>query len=337
MARPTDPEEDVEVSRVIPVMHPKLPEASRGVAEPEEPSRSLRQTGYAGALYPRSLQEFGDPLELPSSGGWLLKRRVPGEALFDATACYPYLVCRSWAGLAADLRRLEGELVSFCGVADPFGDFRENQLAEAFDRVIHFKDHYIADLSRPIEELVSQRNLRAAERALRTLDVEFYESPLEVFDLWMDLYPHHVRRFSLTGLKAFSRESLRRQFEIPGAVVSVARSNGTPVAAHMQMIHDGVCHGHLACGLPEANKLGASYALYLSELLHYRRRARVMDWGADPGLARQGSLSSFKLGWSNARRATYFCTRILDRAAYERLSDGRSTEYFPAYREGELA
>jgi hypothetical protein len=266
-----------------------------------------------------------------------LKRRIPDEALFDATACYPYLVCRSWAGLAADLRRLEGELVSFCGVTEPFGDFQQGELAEAFDRVIHFKDHYIADLSQPIEELASQRNLRAAERALRNLDVEFYESPLDVFDLWMDLYAHHIRRFSLTGLKALSKESLRRQFEIPGAVVSIARSNGTPVAAHMQMIQDGICYAHFAGGLPGANKLGASYALYLSELLYYRGKVRAIDWGADPGLVRQGSLSSFKQGWSNARRATYFCTRILNREAYARLSNSSATDYFPAYRDGELA
>jgi hypothetical protein len=295
-----------------------------------------RATGYASPLYPRSLAEFGEPVKLRSSGGWILKRSIRDTPLHDATGCYPYLVCRSWNALVSDLNALQGSLVSFCCVADPFGDFDREQLAAAFDQVIEFKTHYVADLSKPIDEIVSPHHLRGGEKALKKIQVEFYEDPVPLLDLWMDLYSHHLRRFRLTGLRAFSRESLRRQLEIPGAVVSVARLDGKPIAAHMWMIHGGVCHAHLACGLPESNKLGASYALYLSEIARYRGRAKFIDWGGDAGALRQGSLSSFKQGWANARRPSYFCTRVLDPTSYDRLSTGKPTTYFPAYREGEL-
>ena len=40
-------------------------------------------TGYLHPRYAASLSEFGDPLHLPRSGGWLLKRPV-GGILVDA-------------------------------------------------------------------------------------------------------------------------------------------------------------------------------------------------------------------------------------------------------------
>jgi hypothetical protein len=65
-------------------------------------------TGYSHPAYAASLSEFGAPLELPRSGGWLLRRAIPGSDACDAMGPYPLFACRSPAGLAEDLRELDG-------------------------------------------------------------------------------------------------------------------------------------------------------------------------------------------------------------------------------------
>ncbi|HEX4779105.1 MAG TPA: hypothetical protein VH301_00025, partial [Usitatibacter sp.] len=79
-------------------------------------------TGYAHPGYARSLAEFGSPLELAASGGWMLQREIPDGDSRDAMGCYPLLFCRDWGALRADLDALEGRLVSVSAVPDPFGE-----------------------------------------------------------------------------------------------------------------------------------------------------------------------------------------------------------------------
>ena len=50
-------------------------------------------------------------------------------------------------------------------------------------------------------------------------------------------------------------------------------------------------------------------------------------------------LSRFKRGWSTGTRTAYFCGRIFDHARYSEIMSvegGGTTDYFPAYRKGEL-
>ena len=60
-------------------------------------------TGYRHPLYAASLAEFGEPRELPSSGGWLLERTVPQFPDRDAMGCYPIFAASDWSGLSKDL------------------------------------------------------------------------------------------------------------------------------------------------------------------------------------------------------------------------------------------
>jgi hypothetical protein len=46
-------------------------------------------SGYQHLDYADSLREFGLPHFLPASGGWVLKRAIPGYPYQDAMGCYP--------------------------------------------------------------------------------------------------------------------------------------------------------------------------------------------------------------------------------------------------------
>lgn len=298
-------------------------------------------TGYLHPGYARSLAEFGTPLALPRSGGWLLKRAIPGSSDYDAVGCYPYLACLDWAALATDLAELSEDLVSVTAVPDPFGDYTLEDLQQSFpDSVSHFKDHYVADLDQSPDAIMSPTHRRRAERALRELDVEIHEQPTAFLDRWMDLFDLVVRRFDITGMRAFSRASFAQQLALPGCRMSLARHQGEVISAHIQLVHGDTAYAHLAANSPAAYTLGADYALYHAEIEHYAGKVRNLDWGGEAGLARDGNLSMFKRGWSTDSRPVYICGRILDRQRYEQLSaaqdPGSQRQYFPAYRRGEL-
>ncbi len=298
-----------------------------------------RVAGYLHPGYAQALHEFGAPIALPQSGGWFLRRSIPGSTLSDGMCCYPFLACQDWSMLASDLESRRRDLISFAATPDPFGNYTLADLQRAFpDHLAHFKEHHIADLHRPLEEIVSSHHRRQAERALRKVDVECVADPLRFLDEWTGLFDLTVERFQITGIRAFSREALARHLALPGAFMSLARYQGAVVAAHVQMVHGEVAYCHLAAANDIAYKVGASFALYYAELQYFADKVRWIDWGGEAGLAKDGQLSSFKRGWSTGTRSVYFGGRIFDRERYDEIARVKQvgpTGYFPAYRKGE--
>jgi len=62
-------------------------------------------TGYLHPHYAESLAEFGVPLRLPKSGGWLLRPTVDGVQA-DAMGTYSLFDCSDWKSLKRDLNQL---------------------------------------------------------------------------------------------------------------------------------------------------------------------------------------------------------------------------------------
>ena len=102
--------------------------------------------GYAHPDYARALGEFGSPVRLRKSGGYLLARHIPGSAAEDAIGCYPLFSCGDWLAVREDIGELRERFVSIALVADPFGQHDEDLLAKTFDRVIAFKSHFVVEL-----------------------------------------------------------------------------------------------------------------------------------------------------------------------------------------------
>ena len=126
----------------------------------------MQPRGYMHPGYAQSLAEFGQPVELPTSGGWLLKRPIPGTNAFDAMGCYPYLTCQNWAALAEDFKALDKDIVSVAAAVDPFSGCDFTLLNNLFpDKCLHFKDHYVTDLTLPIEKIVSNSPCRSGKES----------------------------------------------------------------------------------------------------------------------------------------------------------------------------
>ena len=108
---------------------------------------------YSHPFYAQSLREFGQPLELPRCGGWILVRPIAGTPYKDAMGCYPLFSCQDWTQIHKDLEEVGHEWVSLTLVTDPFGGYEPDDLRRCFpDVMVPFKEHFVADLCRPMEE-----------------------------------------------------------------------------------------------------------------------------------------------------------------------------------------
>ena len=296
--------------------------------------------GYAHAAYTGSLAEFGRPLHLPSSGGWLLERNIGDTTYRDAMGAYPLFSCANWKGLAADLDGLRNDLVSVAVAPDPFGDYDVDLLRSVFDRVIAFKSHFVVDLNQS-GPYGGRHHKYYARKALRDVTVDVASNPGDVLEDWIGLYDHLIRRHDLRGIKAFSPQAFRRQFETPGLVVlRASTADGACVGAHLWYVDRDVAYSHLAATNDTGYRLSCSYAIYEAALEYFKGKVRWVDLGGGAGASsKEDGLTKFKQGWSNCVRPAYFCGRILNAERYAELvkaTNTGETAYFPAYRSGEL-
>lgn len=301
-----------------------------------------RSAGYAHVDYARSLEEFGAPVPLPKCGGYLLARRIPGSTVEDAIGCYPLFSCRDWSAVRGDLGRLRERSVSVALVADPFGNYDEELLRETFDRVVGFKSHFVVELGRQPEELASKHHRYYAKKALAKVSVETVTRPHDFLADWCNLYGNLIRRHELSGIKAFSREAFERQLQMDDLVILRAVHDGRTVGAHLWMVMGDVANSHLAAFSEEGYDLMCAYALYWDAIRHFTGKVNWLNIGAGAGLEANAmdGLTQFKRGWATGTRTAWFCASVLQPEKYTTLcvaAGATGSDYFPAYRQGELA
>lgn len=298
--------------------------------------------GYRHPLYANSLSAFGRPRHLPACDGWILERPIAGSDHQDAMGCYPLFACKNWSQLPADMAALAGDLVSLAVVTDPFGDYSADDLRRCFNAVvIPFKQHLVLDLRQPMEATTSKRHRKKARSALKSVQVDIIENAPSFVDEWTALYDHLIKRYQISGIRAFSRDSFAQQLAVPGAVAVRVRYQNQTVAAQIILFQEDVAQCHLAAFTPEGYELNAGYALDYCSIQYCASKARWYNLGGGVGLEKteQDGLTQYKSGWSSETRTTFFCGHIFDQAAYDAIVASKGiqpTTYFPAYRVGEF-
>ncbi len=303
--------------------------------------QKLEAAGYGARHYAESLSEFGELIHLPRSGGYLLKRIIPGTSDVDAMGSYPLFFCHDWSALAEDLATLAEEIISVSLVADPFGAYSVAQLEACFDVVNPFKTHYIVDLEQDAAAIGSRHHRRAARKAMRKLQVEECKDPAGFVDDWRRLYRHLQRRHGIRGIRAFSRQAFAQQLAMPEMIVHQAFYQEELVGAQLFFVQGEVVHCHLGAITDAGYRMDAFYALDYYAFLYFSGRGRKLDLGGGVGLsgADDDGLSWYKKGWGSEERPAYFCGRIINHKRYAELlrqTGQLETAYFPAYRAGEF-
>lgn len=295
-------------------------------------------TGYRHPSYARALEEFGKPHFLRLSKGCVLISAIDGSEAYDARGCYPLFCCQDWKRISDDLEELTDSVVSLMLVTDPFGDYDPQALADSFPDLFRpYKEHFVVDLTRPIESTISKTHARYARQAARTVEVERVADPKRFAHQWISLYSHLVQRNQVQGIAAFSHDSLRRQLEVPGLELFRAVLNGETVAAILYYLHEGVAYYHLGASSDKGYENRASYALFGESLAYFKSRARWVCLGAGAGSTNNGGdgLTRFKRGWATGTRTAHICGRIFDSLQYQKLVCARKDTvagYFPLYR-----
>jgi len=304
--------------------------------------RDELMTGYMHPEYAESLMEFGVPRALPRSGGWILERQVPGESSRDAMGCYPLLSCLDWSQLHIDLDEVGDELVSLSLVTDPFGEYDPDYLRRCFrDVVIPFKEHYIVDLQRPLNEIAGRRHRKNARRALKNIRINVIEEPTKFIEEWLSLYNNLICKHNISGVSAFSRKAFAKQLSLPGTVVLSAKYQDETVAAQIYFVQGDVVHCHLGAASQTGYDQGALHAMDFYSIEYFADKVRWLNLGGAAGITSDSTdgLSLYKSGWSTETRTAYFCGRIFNQEKYEKIVKATgitATDYFPAYRKGEF-
>ena len=297
--------------------------------------------GYSHPLYADSLAEFGIPRYLSGCQGWILERQIPGAPYRDAMGLYPLFFCENWENLIDDFEALKNQLVSMSLVIGPFSQFPVEKYSKYFEIFRPYKDHYILDLSLPLDETVSKGHRRSARRALRNLEVEMTVSPDIDLDEWVQLYGDLIRRHQIKGIRAFSHNSFEKQLAIPNTIYFRVTNKGNVVGGNIFLLQDDVAYAHLSAFSDEGYKLGAPYAVKWCALQHLSRLVRWVNFGGSTSSSQEHltGLDYFKMGWSSQTGKSYFCGKILDEEKYTGLLNRKKaydTTWFPAYRLGEF-
>jgi len=297
--------------------------------------------GYAHPAYARSLRGFGDPLHLPRSEGWLLKRAIEGFDASDAMGCYPLFSCQDWQSLPDDLEELREGLVSVVLVTDPFLGVDPASSAGRFDVLAPFKEHMVVDLGRAPDTFVSSHHRRNIRKAARNVEVEVCEAPSSRGDEWVVLYQRLIARHGIRGIARFSPESLREQLRVPGTFVLRAVRGDETVGMSIWYLRGSVAYYHLAAYSDLGYRVNASFPLFASAIGFFAERAAWLSLGAGAGFARDGTdgLTRFKSGWATGTRTAYLAGRVLNSDLYSTIVQARNpapSSYFPSYRQGEF-
>ena len=304
----------------------------------------MSNSGYLHPLYPRSLIEFGEPVQLPASKGWILKRPIPRTSEFDGMGCYPIFMCEDWSCLEKDLDWVGTQLVSLSAITDPFGRYTKLELLQSFKDIARpYKEHFIIDLQQPPEKFVSAHHQRNALKALQRVKVEICAEPITFLNEWISLYQFLIERHNIKGITSFSKEAFARQLTVPGVVAFRAIAEDRTIGMVLWYIQGPIGYYHLGAYSSEGYELKASFALFWILLKYFADFGlHWLSLGAGAGVEgdKNDGLSRFKRGWSTGTRTTFFCGRIFDPIKYEEIVSTRkliNTNYFPAYRAGELS
>jgi hypothetical protein len=304
---------------------------------------AMNTAGYLHPMYAQSLAEYGIPIELPTSQGWILKRPVPGTKVFDGMGCYPIFSCQNWSALEMDIEGIASQLVCLSLITDPFGRYNQQDLLKIFiDVVKPYKKHFVIDLRQTPRNFVVAHHQRNVHKALRMVTVEVCVEPIKYLNDWISLYNDLIERHHISGMTKFSAKTFAKQLSVPGVVAFRAHVNEKTIGILLWYVQGTTGYYHLGAYSSEGYKLKASFALFWSALDYFANTG--LEWlslgaGAGTQVNVNDGLTRFKQGWSTGVKTVYLCGRIFDRKKYQEIIETKNiphTNFFPAYRLGEF-
>jgi hypothetical protein len=293
---------------------------------------------YASLAYAQTLSHVGRVIDLPDWRTAMVLRDVPGApGQVDAMGPYPVCVLDQDADIGAGFHALAmAGAVSVVLVADPLTGHDPAALVRHFPLCRPFKTHHVidrsaggADPSKHHRDRIRRGARHAKARLVSLADPAWQQK-------WQELYAGLVAKRGITGLQAFPNPCFDTLAQLPGdqlLAFAAESSDGTVLAMQLWVRHGDCAYSHLTATSEAGYRVGATYVVYAAALEHLAD-CRVLDLGGGAGHADDpnDTLAAFKRGFANATTVTRLCGAVLDPAGYNRLSVGRTGDFFPAYR-----
>src|SRR5262249_3670472 len=154
-------------------------------------------------------------------------------------------------------------------VTDPFADVSPSLLKQAFPDACHeFKQHFVTDLTRPLDSIIASHHRRNVRKALATVTVRESTSDSGLPATWQALYGNLVHRHAIRGIARFSASSFERQMRVPGFTAFSAIEGGETCGMTLWYVQRDVAYYHLAAYGERGYELGASFGLFWTALQH---------------------------------------------------------------------
>lgn len=284
---------------------------------------------YATLEYAQSLAHWGKAHFIESWRTPIILREVTA-GVFDAAGTYPIAALPAEADIAgglAELKRLGA--VSAVMVVDDIHRPGLDVLKTHFPFFKPFKTHFVCAKGKGEPRFLSGEKLRRVKKKVRAGVIDLKND----WQSWQRLYEHLIEVLSLKGMHAFDERHHRALGELDGFVGIGAWQGDELISAHVWAVDETSAISHLVASSDPGYKLSAAYAVNDFSLQYFADKD-VVNFGGGAGFAsdENDGLAKFKQGFSNDTASSYLCGAILDAALYEKLTAGKHTQFFPAYR-----
>ena len=291
----------------------------------------LHQSGFASAL--------GEAYRLEHANGWVLKRQIRDDGLFDLRSPYPNFAETDFTKINLDLKSLikEKKAVALTIRSDSLSESNVLTTKANWDWFKEFKTHYITDLSGDWRSSAARNALRYEKRARQTFEYEVTTTPLAFAKDLHDLNRIILQRTQGPTQSQLNIETLKQQIGLAGAVL-IKASNGSGLQAlGLFMQSKNRAYAYLLGSTNEARDDYVIYGLYGFALDLFSNRVTYVDFGGAPGMYDNFDhpVAKFKRLWTNKMAKSYICGKIIRKDIYGQLTDDAPIEhadYFPGYR-----
>lgn len=286
-------------------------------------------TGYRNLEY---ASIYGDIQEID---GILFTRRPIKEDYYDLVSIYPFSL-GIINPVAIFSRIADPNCVSLTIVTNPIGF---NFEVEHFPNPREFKTHYIVDLQEHSREKYSDNTIKNIKKFAKNMGkIEVLPQHLidtyhveRAYKAYRGLMEKHGVGESPTN---FTYENFKKQLFIPGSLLLTSWSPNEPMGGFALFYIDGKdVYYHLSASSPGGYKIGSAFALLHHAINLFKQMGyRYLMLGSGAGVDSTSSLEYFKEGFGTFTAKNYIIGSIINKTVYDRLSRGKSGDYFPLYR-----
>lgn len=212
-----------------------------------------------------------------------------------------------------------------------------------------YKEHYIVDLQKfSFDKLPEnhKRNIKkqfkARDDGLGFLTTQVETNPEGMEPLVHNVYDNLIKRHKIreSAWTHYSKSQIRDLLRVPGAVLFSTKYSfddwhiGSQVVNYTLFYIDGSdVYYHIGCQTDKGYEMNSNFMAIFTAIIFFKNLGldRLLLGSVPDGESGEG-LRRFKSGFSTSSKWNHIIKVIYNPEVYAKLSEGKSGDFFPAYR-----